>query len=302
VTDQSELKRREYVGRVNRVIDHVRENLRGDLRLETLARIASFSPYHFHRVFKSIVGETLNDYIRRVRAGRAASQLIQNPTRTITEIGVSCGYSSPSAFAREFRQQFGVSASQFRAGGQDSLVRFREQLSATGAEFLPKHSERTEMPFCVEVRQFAPRHVAYVRHVGAYDRIGKAFGRLMRWAGPRRLLRFPETEVLAIYHDNPDITPVDRLRADACITVPEGTKTRRDVGTMIVPGGLFAAAHVGIDLTQYGEAWDRLFADWFPESGYQPDDRMCFELYPHTPKKRANEKHVVEICEPIRPL
>jgi AraC family transcriptional regulator len=272
------------------------------LRLETLARVANFSPYHFHRVFKSIVGETLNDYIRRVRAQSAASQLIQNPTRTITEIGVRCGYSSPSAFAREFRQHFGISASQFRAGGQDSLLRFREQLAERGVGFLPRHPERTEMRFRVELREFAPRHVAYVRHVGPYDRIGKAFGRLMRWAGPRRLLRLPETEVLAIYHDNPDVTPADRLRADACITVPEGTKTKREVGTMTVLGGLFAVAHVEIDPAQYGEAWDRLFADWLPQSGYQPDDRMCFELYPHTPKRRSKAKHVVEICEPVRPL
>jgi len=133
--DPAELKRQEYVGRVNRVLDYVREHLAEELRLEALAQVANFSPYHFHRVFKTIVGETLNDYVRRVRAQRAASQLIHNPTRTITEISVSCGYASPSAFAREFRQQFGVSASQFRAGGQDSLVRLREELRERGAEF-----------------------------------------------------------------------------------------------------------------------------------------------------------------------
>jgi len=300
--DQAELKRQEYVGRVNRVVDHIQENLTGDLRLESLAQVASFSPYHFHRVFGAIVGETLNDYIRRVRAQLAASQLVQNPTRSITEIAVGCGYSSPSSFAREFRRQFGVSASQFRAGGHESLVRFREQLQQKGAEFLPQHSERTEMVFRVETREELERHVAYIRHVGPYDQIGKAFGRLMRWAGPRRFLRFPETEILTIYHDNPDVTPVDKLRADACITVPEGTKTKRDVGTRHIPGGLFAVAHVEIDPSQYGEAWDRLFAEWMPQSGYQPDDRLCFERYLNDPKSHRHKKHIVEICEPIRPL
>jgi len=58
--DQAELKRQEYVGRVNRVIDYIRENLAGDLQLESLAQVARFSPFHFHRVFKSIAGETLN--------------------------------------------------------------------------------------------------------------------------------------------------------------------------------------------------------------------------------------------------
>ena len=303
--DQAELKRQEYVGRVNRVIDHIRANLNGDLCLETLAQVANFSPYHFHRVFKSIAGETLNDYIRRFRVQRAASRLIHNPTLTITEIAVGCGYSSPSAFAREFRRHFGVSASQFRAGGHDSLVRFRTQLEERGAEFTNPSdlaSTRTDMVFRVDVRELPELHVAYVRHVGRYSEIGKAFRRLMRWAGPRRLLRFPEAKVLAIYHDNPDVTPVPRLRADACVTVPEGTKTKRDIGTMNVPGGLFAVAYVEIDPTQYGEAWDRLIGEWMPQSGYQPDERMCYELYLNNPDKHPEHKHIVEICEPIRPL
>jgi AraC family transcriptional regulator len=305
VIDQAELKRQEYVGRVNRVIDHIRENLAGDLCLETLARVANFSPYHFHRVFRSIAGETLNDFIRRVRVQRAASQLIHNPTRTITEIAVNCGYSSPSAFAREFRRTFDMSASQFRKGGNDSLVRFRERLEERGAEFTNPpdlHFTRTDMVLRVDVRALPELYVAYVRHVGRYNEIGAAFKRLMRWAGPRRLLRFPETKVLAIYHDNPDVTPVDQLRAEACVTVPEGTRTKRDIGTMTVPGGLFAVAYVEIDPTQYGEAWDRLIGEWMPQSGYQPDDRMCYELYLNDPEKHPEGKHIVEICEPIRPL
>ena len=303
--DQGEIQRQEYVGRINRAIDYVRENVTGDLMLETVAQVASFSPFHFHRIFKSVVGETLNDFIRRLRVQRAASKLIHNPTESITQIAVSCGYSSPSAFAREFRQWFGVSASQFRAGGQESLDRLRREMENQGQEFANPAdlaTTRTDMVFRVEVREHPEYNVAYVRHVGRYNEIGKSFQRLMRWAGPRRLLKFPETKVLAIYHDSPDVTPVDKLRADACITVPEGTKTKRDIGTMTVPGGMFAVAYVEIDASQYGEAWDRLISDWMPASGYQPDDRLCYELYLNNPDEHPEKKHIVEICEPIRPL
>jgi len=145
-------------------------------------------------------------------------------------------------------------------------------------------------------------HVAYIRHVGRYDRIGESFGRLMQWAGPRGLLRFPETQMLAIYHEGPDMTPVEQLRSDACITVPVGTPVEGEVGLMTVPGGTFAVAHAEIDVTQYGEAWDRLIADWLPSSGYQPDDRLCYELYLNDPGQHPEHKHIVDICEPIRPL
>ena len=303
--DQGEIRRQEYLGRINRVIDYIRRDITGDLRLEALAQVANFSPYHFHRVFKAIVGETVNTFIRRVRMQRAASQLIYNPKKSITRIATDCGCSSPSSFARDFRQAYGMSASQFRAGGQESIATVREALRQEGAEFTVNSvpvKDLTSMEFSVEVKTMPELHVAYIRHVGRYNQISDAFERLMRWAGPRGLLRFPETSVLAIYHGSPDVTPVAQLRSDACVTVPVGTPVDGEVGTMTIPGGKFAVAHVEIDPSQYGEAWDRLIGDWLPRSGYQPDDRLCYEVYLNNPDEHPEKKHIVDICEPIRPL
>lgn len=299
--DAGELRRQEYVGRVNRAIDYVRENLNGDLRLETIARAANFSPYHFHRIFRSVVGETVNAFVRRHRAQKAAGMLIHSPGMTITEIAVACGYSSPSLFAREFRTHYGASASQFRAGGPTSVDRLRQELTRQGHVLQRRHAQRTEMSFRVQVREEPARHVAYIRHVGNYSDIGHAIERLARWAGSRGLFR-EDTRMLAVYLDNPDVTPVDKLRSDACITVPRGTPVQRDIGRTTLPGGAYAAAYVEIDIAQYGEAWDRLFSDWLPESGYQPDDRPCYELYLNNPEEHPERKHILEICEPIRPL
>ena len=303
--DQGEIRRQEYLGRLNRVLDYIRSNITGDLCLETLAQVANFSPYHFHRLFSAIVGETVNTFIRRVRLQTAASQLMYNPKKTITRIATDCGFSSPSSFARDFRQTYDMSASQFRAGGQDSIAKVREVLSQEGNVFsgrAPSKQERTPMEFSVEVKEMPEFHVAYIRNVGAFNQIGECFERLGRWAGPRGLLQFPETSFIGIYYDSPDVTPVGKLRSDACLTVPVGTPVDGEVGTMIIPGGKFAVAHVEIDLTQYTEAWDRLIGDWLPRSGYQPDDRLCYELYLNDPESHPEKKHIVEICEPIRPL
>jgi AraC family transcriptional regulator len=314
--DQDELRRREYVGRINRVMDYIQANLAGDLRLETLAHVASFSPFHFHRVFKSVVGETLNDFIRRVRVGAAAARLLNNPRASITEIAVACGYSSPSAFAREFRNAFGMSASEFRRGGRAAVRRIRQvkskdeqaksktekDLASSSPYTAPiRDTRRIPMKFSVEVKQMPEWNVVYARHIGAYNKIGEAFDRVFKWAGPRGLIRFPETKSLAVYHDSPEVTDASKLRSDACLTVPAGTKVDGEIGTTKVPGGLFAVAHVEIDVTQFGEAWDKLM-EWMPTSGYQPDDRMCYELYLNDPEKHAEKKWQVDICEPVRPL
>ncbi len=69
---------KEYIHRINKVIDYIEAHIDGDLSLEILADVASFSPFHFHRIFSAFVGETLNDFIKRLRIEKAASLLINN--------------------------------------------------------------------------------------------------------------------------------------------------------------------------------------------------------------------------------
>ena len=154
----------------------------------------------------------------------------------------------------------------------------------------------------IEVKELPELHVAYIRHIGPYNRIGEAFGKLMRWAGPRGLLRFPETKSLAVYRDSPEVTDVSKLRSDACITVPEGTKVDGEVGLMRIPGGMFAVGRFEISGDQFGEAWNVLMGGWLPGSGYQPDDRMCYELYLNDHEQHPQKKFIIDICEPVKPL
>ncbi len=149
-------------------------------------------------------------------------------------------------------------------------------------------------------------NVAYVRHVGPYagqeQLFEGLFGKLMGWAGPRGLLAQPDLKCLCVYHDNPEVTAEEKLRVSVCATVPEGTPVDGEIGTMKVPGGKFAVARFEISADQYGDAWNALMGGWMPESGYQPDDRLCFELAVNNPKEHPECKHIVDICVPVRPL
>ncbi len=320
--DRRKLSRDEYQARLNRVLDYIDRNIGRDLRLDELARVANFSSFHFHRIFSALIGETLNVYIQRIRVERAASALIDRPKATITEVALDCGYSGSAAFARAFRGRFGMSASEWRAGGCEAWRKIRkteskdrQTLRKIGKELpaAPSYGEDGKIHSArrsimskfkpqVEIKELPELEVAYIRHIGPYQAVGQAFERLMRWAGPRRLLRFPDTKVLGVYHDNPDITETDKLRSSACITVPAETRAEGEVGRMTIPGGLFAVARFEVAPDEFGEAWDALMSDWLPESGYQPDDRMCYEVYLNEPKNHPQGKFVIEICEPIRPL
>ena len=157
------------------------------------------------------------------------------------------------------------------------------------------------MKFEAEIKELPERHVACIRHVGPYPQIAEAIQKIYSWAGPRGLIRFPETSALAVYHDDPEQVEASLLRSDACLTVPEGTEVDGEVRTMTIPGGRFAVAHVEIDPAEYGEAWDRLIGEWMPKNGVASDEvRMCYELYLNDPDEHPEKKHIVDICEPIQ--
>jgi AraC family transcriptional regulator len=316
----------EYLARIHRVTDHIERHLDERLTLEDLARVACFSPFHFHRVFTACAGEPLYRFILRLRLERAANQLAQNPGKSVTAVALDCGFGSSAAFARAFRSGFGMSASAWRAAGSKDRKAFgkggEEPATAAGyaasaAAAHPAGGDPTRrIPMSptpapakpadsVRIEDAQPFTVAYVRHVGPYagdpELFGRLFGRLCQWAGPRGLLG-PGVRLLTVYHDNPEITAQEKLRISVCAAVPPGTKPEGEVGVMQVDGGRYVVATFTLDPSEYGAAWDWLMGTWFPSSGYQPDDRLCFEAYLNDPNEHPQKLHHVEIWEPVRPL
>jgi len=318
----------EYVFRINRVIDYIEKNIDKDLSLDNLAKVANFSRFYFHRIFRAMVGETLNHFILRIRTEKAAAQLIVNPKKSITEIAFDCGFSGSATFARAFKETFQMSASEWRTKGHllhskirkanskesQTIGKIRKDFDVSSHYingetqnqiWRIKMKEKNQIK--VEVKEMPELHVAYVRHIGPYKGdsklFEKLFEKLMKWAGPRGLLRFPETKVLAVYHDDPKITDEDKLRTSACITIPKDTPVEGEIGKMAIPGGKFAVARFELaGSEEYEEAWNIVFGGWLPESGYQPGDRLCYELYQNDPKEHPEGIHIVDICIPVKPL
>jgi AraC family transcriptional regulator len=157
----------------------------------------------------------------------------------------------------------------------------------------------------VRIETIQPTSVAYVRHVGPYagdeSLFGRLIGRLFQWAGPRGLVG-PQTKLLTVYHDNPEITEEEKLRISVCVTVPPETRPDGDIGVMTIDAGRYAVASFTLQASEYGQAWNWMMGVWFPSSGYQPDDRNCFEVYLNDPNQHPEKKHVVEIWAPVKPL
>ena len=105
---------RSYQQRIDQAVRYIDAHLTEAIGLEQAAAAAAFSPFHFHRIFSAAMGETPDDYVTRLRLERAANYLIKHRERSVTEIALLCGYTSPAGFARAFKKRFGMPASRFR--------------------------------------------------------------------------------------------------------------------------------------------------------------------------------------------
>ncbi|MDR2907261.1 MAG: AraC family transcriptional regulator, partial [Bacteroidales bacterium] len=198
----SEINRQEYISRINNVMNYVDKHIDQPLNLGTLAEIAHFSPFHFHRIFTVMTGETPNSYVQRKRVERAAMFLQNDIKMSITEIAYACGFGSVSLFSRSFRAYFGTTAKAFRLREKAIFIKDGLRYSKNGQLVSKnvKHESDFNAELCnvnlknmiimdtkVEIKNMPEIKVAYVRYSGPYNEIGKAYEKLMKWAGPRGL-------------------------------------------------------------------------------------------------------------------
>ena len=304
----------EYISRINKTFDYIESNLEKPMTLEELATVANFSKFHFNRIFQSIVGETPFQFILRVRLERAATLIITSKNERISTIAYKCGFSDISVFSRNFKSHFQISASQYRLSKTNNSNLSQQDSNKHQSEekpvqyFCPELKTfkwRTKMKLnkSVEVKELPKMTVAYIRHIGPYKGDDKLFERiwerLFSWAGPRGLIGGKDFKSLVIYHDDPNVTIEDKLRMSVCITVPPETKVDGEIGKMEIEAAKYVIAGFELTASDFQQAWDWIYGQWFPRSGYQPDDKPCFEIYPEEPK---NGTFIVDICVPVKPV
>ena len=166
----------DYASRVNRVIDHVLLHLDEPHRLEDLAEVAGVSPFHFHRVFRALTGETLQKFVKRLRLERALQMMAHRPRRSLTDIAFACGFSSSSDFTRSFKQRYGVAPSAFdlTAWRDENREELRRNVEASTRWHIGPRLAAGENPdgFVVHLRDLPARRVAYIRVLDPFHGTG----------------------------------------------------------------------------------------------------------------------------------
>jgi len=295
----------DYRKRICCAMNFISQNIERELSLEEIAASASFSTFHFHRIFKAAVGETVAGFTRRIRLETAANRLISTPGDGITSIAMDFGFSSSQNFAKAFRKHFDMTPTEYRNSKIGNTFSKNENASVFQTRYdvdsvtknLTNLTRKTTMN--TEIKDMPECEVAYIRKIGPYGKetCEPAFIELMEYAGPRNIIG--PGKMLAIYWDNPEVTPPEKCRFDACIMVPDGSAPEGRICIQKIHGGPYAVHHAEVKAEEIQQAWQDAFV-WLCSSGLEANDGPCFELYQNNAMEHPEGKWMIDICIPLK--
>ncbi|MEQ1515654.1 MAG: AraC family transcriptional regulator [Usitatibacteraceae bacterium] len=285
------LTRETYAKRIDRVVNYLIDHLDGDVDLHRLAEEAFLSPYHFHRVYHGMTGETVAETVRRMRLHRAAVKLISSDV-PVAALAKEAGYGSVAAFNRAFRESHGLPPATYR----QMQTRIAQQRSQSPAPHLT-NEEKTM--YEVSITQTKPHRVVALRHEGDYMKIGNAFERLSIWAAGQGLMD-KGIRCFAIYYDDPAAIPAAKLTSDACITIAADISPPAPYRVLQTPGGRCATLVFKGPYSNLEEPYTWLFGEWLPKSGEEPADQPAFEEYLNDARSTSPQELLTAIYVPLK--
>ncbi|MGR3760632.1 AraC family transcriptional regulator [Roseobacteraceae bacterium NS-SX3] len=273
-----------YEDRILRVLAYIHDHADGDLSLDALAGVAAMSRFHWHRVFRALTGETCAQAVRRIRLHRAATWLVRED-QPIAQIAARAGYPNQGSFSRAFSESYGSSPAAFRRAGRLVLAN-------------PEFKTGSYPMFDVTIRSEPARRLFGLPHKGAYHEIGKSFEAFGAICESRKL--WPQAgPLLGVYFDSPDGVPEDELRSFAGAefsggALPEGMEE------VTLAGSRTAVLSYKGPYSGLPAAYHSLFGNWLPQSGEEPAEQPCYEIYLNNPREVAPEDLLTEICLPLK--
>lgn len=275
--------------RLNAVLLHIQENIDAPLTVETLAAVAGFSPYYFHRIFAAYLHETTSDYVRRIRLEWAARRLILSGDQ-VTQIALETGYETPAAFGRAFKKRFQVSPRAFRRLRRPTLY-------ANNWEPLLLQPE---------IRQRPNHELVYIPCIGAEADSETVWTTLKQHTGgaggaASAIDPFESPSYVQVRRDLPNegSTASSKMRVDAGILFKENAsiQPRKPVGVQHLAGGLYAVFHH--HGSRRDAMWQAIYKRWLPQSQMSLRDAPPYAESTTLPDLRRRQDETVAFYLPI---
>jgi len=306
-----------YLSRVNSAQIFINRNLGRDITLKDIANSSFFSEYHFHRIFHSILGETVNSYVSRKRLERAANLLAYSPHCNFVDISSQCGFSSQSNFSKAIKEYFGYTPTQFRNPTNEKNRKIGKITSKYGKIFSPKdmYPEINLNSVIMDLKKYErfidkvkiheiKKDISLIFITSSSGRenysVYKAWEKLQAWSRVNKRCSSQSINSYGICHDNPLVTPIEKCRYDTSIEIEQDVNVKSPFFKTTIPSGKYAVVHykgsLGNDIGIYRDLYSVLLMN----SGYVADDYPVVERYFSHP---TEDKYIeLDICIKIKPI
>ncbi|WP_234859405.1 AraC family transcriptional regulator [Aquimarina aquimarini] len=297
---------KEYIYRINLALKFIDKQLDKELSLETIATVACYSPFHFHRIFKAIIGETLNSYINRKRIEKAASILMHRKEISITQLSLQYGFTSNSSFTRAFKKFYGVNPSEFRKQNSGNFSKISKVKSKNGQENLilekyicniNNHLKWIDMNAKINIKEVQELHFACITQIGI-DGIENTFERLIKWGNSKGITSHPETRMGRIFHDSFKITSPEKVRMSVCMLTNTPFISEGEINARTILKAKCITARFEITPDEFEKSWSALFV-WMNDNGYTKAEENPFEIYHNDFREHPENKCIVDLYIPI---
>ena len=281
---------------------HIQTHLESNLNLDMLAERAGFSAYHYHRIFREIIGEPMKEYIRRLRIERAAYRL-KVSEETILHIALDAGFKTHESFTRAFTRQFHITPNEFR---NNSLRASRERKKMTRPKYIADYDVKAE-PISGQIRleHVRPIIVAFVRHVGPYDKlldpdspISPLWDELFAWGNANKLIN-ADSLLIGIPQDDPSITPPEKQRFDVCVQILEFRNPSGHIGRQTISAGMFGVSRHYGSFDNLAEAYVHIYDSLVTTGKYNLRTQTPFEVYGYSRVKGDIRIHFTDVYLPV---
>lgn len=276
-----------YIRRFTRVTEYIYGHLDEDLDLNTLADVAALSPWHWHRIWQAVYGETVAATVKRLRLQRAAADLAQTAL-PLDEIWPRTGYGSLAAFSRSFKDAYGMPPAEYRKRG--THTRFALPSSPKGISAMRD----------VAIKTLSPAKLAVFPHRGSYMDIGKAFETLFGTLAARNLLK-PGLCMKGLFYSDPTSVPEQELRSAAGVIIPDARfPVEPPLEKADLRGGDYAVLRHKGPYSDMKAAYDWMYGEWLVQSGREAADAPVFEDYLNNPREVPPTELLTDICLPLK--
>jgi AraC family transcriptional regulator len=282
---------------IKKVTYYIETHLDDELDGELLAKVAGYSQFHFCRIFKINMGESVMSYTTRLRLERASADLNYD-RKSIIEVALDAGYKTPTGFLKAFKLRFGTTPTNYKRSAKTQRNKYKDIQMET-----PKIVTREEayVVFTRELGDYTKSsHVAWTRLTESMNGLSELFQE--RPPKTELNLGIRSAEAIGICHDDPEVTKEENLRYDASLAWGKvEVETLADYGfeTKTISGGKYAKVLYKGNYKKAEENWYGLYV-WIEKNGYEFRDEPAFEKYLNMPGEVEDDEILTEIYVPVK--